>query len=87
MISIFKNFVFCNFFFSQTPLSLFLKLGVTLQYLNGDVRERQNILKIVCSNFYYDGSNITIAIKKAFQPLVKIALLEKMGESRRNSNF
>lgn len=56
-------------------------------YLNGDVRERQNILKIVCSNFYYDGSNITIAIKKAFQPLVKIALLEKMGVKRRSSNF
>ena len=51
-------------------------------YLSGDVKEKRNLLKIVCSNFYYDGSKIEISIKKAFQPLVKIALLENMEDRR-----
>lgn len=48
-------------------------------YLTGNICEKREIIKIVCSNFYYDGANVEIAIKKAFQPLVKIAYLEKVG--------
>ena len=59
----------------------------SLLYSRGDVKEKRNLLKIVCSNFSYDGENITISIKKAFQPIVKITLLEKMEAKRRNSNF
>lgn len=51
-------------------------------YLRGDVNEKRNLIKIVCSNLYYDGENVTIAIKKAFQPLVKIALFENMEDRR-----
>ena len=50
-------------------------------YLNGDVKEKREILKIVCSNLYYNGENVIISIKKAFQPLVKIASLQNLGRS------
>ena len=56
-------------------------------YLTGDVKEKREIIKIICSNFYWDGENVVIAIKKAFQPLVKIALLENLDCRGRNSNF
>lgn len=59
----------------------------SLLYSGGDINEKRNLIKIVCSNFYYDGENLTITIKKAFQPIVKIALLENMECKRRNSNF
>ena len=36
-------------------------------------------LKHISSNFYYDGENVVITIKKAFEPIVQIANLEKMG--------
>ena len=56
-------------------------------YLNGDVKEKREILKIVCSNLYYNGENVIISIKKAFQPLVKIASLQNLDCTCRNSNF
>ena len=38
---------------------------------------------MLCSNFYYDGENVVITIKKAFEPIVQIANLEKwrLGDS------
>lgn len=48
-------------------------------YLGGSIIEKRKIVKLVCSNFSYDGSNIVITVKKAFQPLVKIAYLLKLG--------
>ena len=56
-------------------------------YLRGNTSEKRDLLKIVCSNFYYDGENVIIAIKKAFQPLVKIASLEMVEQNLQNSNF
>ena len=56
-------------------------------YISGDIQLKREILGIVCSNFYFDGENIEIAIKKAIQPLLKIAFLENLGVKRRNSNF
>lgn len=50
-------------------------------YVRGSIKQKREILSILCSNFLYDGKNVTITIKKAFQPLVKIANLEKMGRS------
>jgi hypothetical protein len=43
--------------------------------------EKRELLKLLCSNFYYDGENVTITTKKAFQPLVKIAFLKNLGAS------
>ncbi len=56
-------------------------------YLRGNIEERRRLLKILCSNFYYDGQEVIIAIKKAFQPLVKIAYLLKLGRRCQNSNL
>jgi len=50
-------------------------------------KKKRELLKLLCSNFSYDGENVTITIKKAFQPLVEIAKLEKMGVKRQCSNF
>ena len=50
-------------------------------------QKKREMLKLLCSNFSYDGENIEIAIKKAFQPLVEIAKLEKVGMKRQCSNF
>lgn len=51
-------------------------------YSRLDNSKKRELLKILCSNFSYDGENIRITIKKAFQPLVEIANLEKMGVKR-----
>ena len=61
--------------------------NVATLYISGDIQLKREILGIVCSNFYFDGENIEIAIKKAIQPLLKIAFLENLGVKRRNSNF
>ena len=51
-------------------------------YSRLDNSKKRELLKILCSNFSYDGENIRITIKKAFQPLVEIANLEKMEVRR-----
>jgi DNA invertase Pin-like site-specific DNA recombinase len=56
-------------------------------YLRLSNSKKRELLKMLCSNFLYDGENIRITIKKAFQPLVEIAKLEKMGLKRQCSNF
>ena len=66
--------------FSRKTLELFKK--APLLYLNGDIETKRELIKLPCSNLLYDGENLTIIIKKAFQPLVKIANL-KMVEDRR----
>ncbi len=55
--------------------------NVATLYISGDIQLKREILGIVCSNFYYDGQEVIIAIKKAFQPLVKIAYLLNLGRS------
>ena len=54
----------------------------TMLYFAMSNEKKRQILKMLCSNFYYDGENVIITIKKAFQPLVEIANL-KMVEDRR----
>lgn len=56
-------------------------------YSRLDNNKKRELLKLLCSNFSYDGENIRITIKKAFQPIVEIAKLEKMGIKRQCSNF
>ena len=49
------------------------------KYLAASFEKKQELTKLVCSNFYYDGENLTIEIKKAFQPIVKIAYIYNGG--------
>ena len=51
-------------------------------YKGASFEEKRNFVNMICSNFYYDGENLTIIIKKAFQSLIGIANL-KMVEVRR----
>jgi len=71
--------------YSETLFELFkMTTGLYSRLPNSKKRE---LLKMLCSNFSYDGENVRITIKKAFQPLVEIAKLEKMGVKRQCSNF
>ena len=63
--------------FSKKILELF-KAAPDL-YLRGSIESKQDLIKLLCSNFLWDGENITITIKKAFQPLVEIASLINGG--------
>ena len=48
-------------------------------YLSGDVLQKRTLLKLVSSHFLWDGENLTIIIKEAFQPIVEIASLINGG--------
>ena len=63
--------------FSRKTLELFKK--APLLYLNGDIETKRELIKLACSNLLYDGENLTIIIKEAFQPLVKIANFKMVG--------
>lgn len=63
--------------FSKKILELF-KAAPEL-YLRGSIESKQDLIKLLCSNFLWDGENVTIIIKKAFQPLVEIAYLINGG--------
>ena len=52
--------------FSRKTLELFKK--APLLYLNGDIETKRELIKLACSNLLYDGENLTIIIKEAFQP-------------------
>ena len=58
-----------------------LKMSATIYSRLNNVKKRE-LLKMLCSNFYYDGENVVITIKKAFEPIVQIANLEKMEDRR-----
>ena len=63
--------------FSRKTLELFKK--APLLYLNGDIETKLELIKLACSNLLYDGENLTIIIKEAFQPIVEIASLINGG--------
>ena len=48
-------------------------------YLRASFEKRKDLINLLCSNFFYDGENLTIAIKKAFLPIVKIASFKNGG--------
>lgn len=50
-------------------------------YLNGSLETKQELVKLICSNFLYDGEKLTITIKKAFQHIVEIACFKNGGPS------
>lgn len=51
-------------------------------YKGASFEEKRNFVNMICSNFYYDGENLTIIIKKAFQSLIGIANLKMVGVRR-----
>ncbi len=65
--------------YSENLFELF-KTSATLYSRLNNAKKRE-LLKMLCSNFSYDGENVIITIKKAFEPIVQIANLEKMGRS------
>lgn len=66
--------------YSENLFELFkMTTGIYSRLSNTKKRE---LLKMLCSNLFYDGENVIITIKKTFQPLVEIAKLEKMGVKR-----
>lgn len=66
--------------YSELLFELFRMTPTIYSRLNNS--EKRELLKMLCSNFSYDGENLRITIKKAFQPLVEIANLEKMEVRR-----
>ncbi len=71
--------------YSENLFELF-KMTAAIYFRLSNSKKRE-LLKMLCSNFLYDGSNVIITIKKAFQPLVKIAELENLGVERQCLNF
>lgn len=71
--------------YSENLFELF-KMSATL-YSRLNNEKKRELLKLLCSNFSYDGENVIITIKKAFEPIVQIANLEKMGVKFQCSNF
>ena len=71
--------------YSENLFELF-KMSATL-YSRLNNEKKRELLKLLCSNFSYDGENVIITIKKAFEPIVQIAYLEKMGGKFQCSNF
>lgn len=48
-------------------------------YLKQNNEEKRNLLKLVCSNFSYDGSNLDIELKSTFEPILKSAIFVNGG--------
>ena len=63
--------------FSELLLELFK--NARGKYLAASFEKRKELINLVCSNFFYDGENLTVAIKKAFQPIAKIASFKNGG--------
>ena len=42
-------------------------------YLRANIEQKQNLLKMLCSNFFYDGENLHIHLKSTFETLFKSA--------------
>lgn len=70
----------------QSELLFELFKNASTLYKQGTIKQKRELLIFLCSNFTYDGENIRITIKKAFQPLVKIAFLENLDYLHRYSN-
>ncbi len=63
--------------FVSSILGIFFGLAPGLNF-----EKKKELINLVCSNFIYDGEKLTITIKKAFQPIVKIASLKNGGPSK-----
>lgn len=54
-----------------------LSENLTQRYLEKSVDKKREILKILCSNFFYEGSELRIELESAFTALIKLALNDK----------
>ena len=48
-------------------------------YLRSDNENRRLLLKILCSNFLYDGENVVIKLKSTVEPMLLGANFNKCG--------
>lgn len=55
---------------------------LTNTYLRHDNTKKNILLKLLCSNFFYDGSKLTITIKEPFKALIKFAILKNGADDR-----
>lgn len=57
-----------------------LSENLTQKYLEQSDEKKKEILKILCSNFFYEGSELRIELESAFTALLKLALNDKWAD-------
>ena len=62
--------------FSRIENMLELCKDLTTTYLRHSDDKKRILLKLLCSNFFYDGSKLTITIKEPFKALMNFALFK-----------
>ena len=54
---------------------------LTGAYLRHSNHKKRILIKLLCSNLFYDGSKLAITIKEPFKALIKFAVFEKWADS------
>ena len=62
--------------FKRVENMLELCKDLTGTYLRHSDDKKRILLKLLCSNFFYDGSKLTITIKEPFKALMNFAILK-----------
>lgn len=66
--------------FKRIEYMLELCKDLTTTYLRHSDDKKRILLKLLCSNFFYDGSKLTITIKEPFKALMNFAILKNGAE-------
>lgn len=75
-------------FFEQSNQLLEFCKDCHKAFLKGNAEQKRKIVKIVCSNFSYDGSNIVIEPNPIFKAVIKNSLCnKKLPEPSLNRTF
>ncbi len=64
-------------FFEQSNQLLEFSRDCHRAFLKGNAEQKRTIVKIVCSNVFYDGENLTIVLHPVFESIVKMNLSNK----------
>lgn len=68
-----------NEFMQRAENFLELCKNVYKWYFKQNSEEKRNFLKLIISNFFYDGQKLHIELKSAFETMFKNAILQKSG--------
>lgn len=75
-----KNILDGDKFFIQKANDLLeLSKNAYKWYFQQNKENKRRYLKLICSNFFYDGENLTIAIKNTFKPMLESANFSNGG--------